>query len=375
MLTTEQKEEVLRGFPNFKLYCENIAHNKVSNDDIFYSAIPHGKKGYIWFVELNKKPVCMFLQSGKNKEIMDITIVNCCFERKLCYSTILYGTYFMHNKSMFFSTEDIMYYKGSEVFNFTWHDKLKLLETIFLNDLKQVAFNETFVVLGLPCMNTNINTFMEQIRQLDYKINAIQTRYFSKIGTASYHSLFNKETKQYDYKLSPKMEFYKMSGSKLETPITLSPKMDIHKMTHAKTVSPEMGENKKQLGQSLQKTGYSYKQKRDLIFRVKPDLQNDIYHLYCIENKILTYYDIAFIPDYITSVMMNKLFRNIKENQNLDALEESDDEDEFQDERPDRFVDLTKEFNMKCKFNYKFKKWYPICLVDMQTSIVRKEEI
>jgi superfamily II DNA/RNA helicase len=41
------------------------------------------------------------------------------------------------------------------------------------------------------------------------------------------------------------------------------------------------------------------------------------------------YYDVAFIPDYSTSVMMNKLFRNIKENQNLDALEESDDEEEF----------------------------------------------
>jgi hypothetical protein len=372
MLTTEQKEEILRGFPNFKLYCENIAHNKVSNDDIFYTAIPHGKKGYIWFVELYKKPVCLFLQSGKHKEIIDITIVNCCFDRKLCYCTILYGTQFSYENSMFFSTEDIIYHKGSEVFNFKWGDKLKLLNKLFSNDIKQIEYNEKFIVLGLPFMHTNIDRLMEYLPELGYKINAIQTRYFSKIGTSTYQSLFNKETKQYEYKLSPKLECHKMAGPKLEPFAVVSPKLEtIRKLDAPKSESPESVENKKQ----LLKAGTSYKQKKDLIFRIKPDLQNDIYHLYCLENDELVYYDIAFIPDYITSVMMNKLFRNIKENQNLDALEESDDEDEFEDERADRFVDLNKEYNMKCKYNYKFKKWYPICVVNMDTPVVKKDEI
>ena len=35
---------------------------------------------------------------------------------------------------------------------------------------------------------------------------------------------------------------------------------------------------------------------------------------------------------------MNTLFRNIKENQNLDALEESDDEEEFENISLDKFV-------------------------------------
>jgi hypothetical protein len=365
MLTTEQKEEILSGFPNFKLYCENIAHNKVSSNDIFYTAIPHGKKGYIWFVELNKKPTCLFLQSGKNKEIIDITIHNCSFDRKLCYCTILYGTQFVCEKSLFFSTEDIIYYKGSEVFNFTWSDKLSLLNNLFAYDIHQIAYNDKFIVLGLPFMNTNIDILMQQLPLLGYKINAVQTRYFSKIGTSSYMSLFNKETKQYEYKISPKMEYHKVIGTKIESEQSSSPK----------TESPASNENKKQISSSQQKTGYSYKQKKDLIFRIKPDIQNDIYHLYCIENNDLFYYDVAFIPDYNTSVMMNKLFRNIKENQNLDALEESDDEEEFEDERPDRFVHLNKELNIKCKYNYKFKKWYPICVVDMNTPIVKKDEI
>ena len=76
---------------------------------------------------------------------------------------------------------------------------------------------------------------------------------------------------------------------------------------------------------------------------------------YDISNKL-----IASIPDYKTSVFMNALFRNIKENRSLDALEESDDEDEFENTNIDKFVDLTKKIKMKCIFNYKFKKWTPI---------------
>ena len=56
----------------------------------------------------------------------------------------------------------------------------------------------------------------------------------------------------------------------------------------------------------------------------------------------------------------NKKFRNIKENNNLDALEESDDEEEFENEKEDRFVFLEKEYKFKCVYNYKFKKWTPI---------------
>jgi hypothetical protein len=102
------------------------------------------------------------------------------------------------------------------------------------------------------------------------------------------------------------------------------------------------------------------------IFIVSADIQNDVYHLVDpdtpsandsvgVSNKL-----IASIPDYKTSVMMNALFRNIKENRCLDALEESDDEDEFENINIDKFVDLTKKIKMKCVFNYKFKKWTPI---------------
>jgi hypothetical protein len=103
--------------------------------------------------------------------------------------------------------------------------------------------------------------------------------------------------------------------------------------------------------------------KKYKFFIVSADIQNDIYNLVdpdnssdcTIANKL-----IASIPDYKTSVFMNALFRNIKENKSLDALEESDDEEEFENTNIDKFVDLTKKIKMKCIFNYKFKKWTPV---------------
>jgi hypothetical protein len=72
---------------------------------------------------------------------------------------------------------------------------------------------------------------------------------------------------------------------------------------------------------------------------------------------------------------MNKLFRKIKENDNLDALEESDDEEEFENEKDDRFVHLDKEYKMICLYNYKFKKWYPVKLADTTTKISTKNDL
>ena len=67
---------------------------------------------------------------------------------------------------------------------------------------------------------------------------------------------------------------------------------------------------------------------------------------------------------------MNKLFRNIKENDNLDKLEESDDENEFENNSSDKFVYLNKNYNMVCSFCSKFKKWIPIKVADANLPIV-----
>jgi hypothetical protein len=99
-------------------------------------------------------------------------------------------------------------------------------------------------------------------------------------------------------------------------------------------------------------------QKKRDVFCVRPDIQNDIYHLFQ-SNRFV---DVACIPDYKTSVMMNRVFRRIKENDNLDSLEESDDESEFEDCRVDKYVFLDKSVPMVCEWHPRFKKWMPVSL-------------
>jgi hypothetical protein len=116
------------------------------------------------------------------------------------------------------------------------------------------------------------------------------------------------------------------------------------------------------------------KENAEGIFKVKANIQQDIYEIYCYDKDIETPYGITLIPDYKTSVMMNKLFRNIKENNNLDLLEESDDEEEFENIREDKFVYLDKTYYMKCIYNSRFKKWQPIEVIKDKVRLITRKE-
>ena len=111
------------------------------------------------------------------------------------------------------------------------------------------------------------------------------------------------------------------------------------------------------------------------IFKVKASLQDDIYEIYCSENKKDIFYSHYLIPDYKTSVFMNSIFRDIKENKNLDLLEMSEDEEEFENIDIDKYVNLKKTIYMKSLFNKKFKKWQPIEIVDKPNILLTKNQI
>jgi hypothetical protein len=96
------------------------------------------------------------------------------------------------------------------------------------------------------------------------------------------------------------------------------------------------------------------------VMKVKADINADIYHLYALDDTLI---GTATIPSYKCSVMMNALFRHIKENANLDLLEESDDEEEFENNQNDKFVDLDKTILMECVYQKKFQRWQPMKVV------------
>lgn len=339
MLSDQEKEQILSEMPNVKLSYENIIHKKVYSD--FVLAIPEGKKCFAWFTNGKNGNVCYILELGENKQIFDIRIVNCCFNTSLSYGTLFYGTFFNCLNNIFFSMEDIFFYKGKNVSTYIWIKKLELFNQIMNDDIKQVAYNKSFIVFGLPLINTNFDELVTKISKLKYKIKCIQFRNYN-----------NKNVSQY-------LEFNSLHN-----------KNEINKRLVEKTNydsnKPSVIQKQEQSAKPISTFKSVTKRENFAVFKVKPDVQNDIYYLYSYDDNTrdYVYFNIAYIPDFKTSVMMNKLFRNIKENNNLDALEESDDDEEFENGKEDRFVYLNREFNMVCSFNYKFKKWTPLRISD-----------
>lgn len=113
------------------------------------------------------------------------------------------------------------------------------------------------------------------------------------------------------------------------------------------------------------------------IFKITAHPNNDTYNLYCFNNNTLEYYDRALITDYRLSVYMNSLFRNIVENNNLDLLEESDTEENFENIDEYKYVDLNKSYYFKCIYNKRFRKWVPKILIKniKDSDIVKKNKL
>lgn len=371
MLHLTNKEKIINDFPNIKLSYENIMHKKVySNKNHYVSAIPNGKKCFAWFTNHNDNNCCFILEiNNKNniQKIEDIKLFNCCFNYELCFGSIFYGTLFYYNKNNYFTIEDIHFYKSKNVTELNWFNKLEIINNIMVTDIKQVSYNKNFIVFGLPLMYNNFEEFYKDMLNIKYKIYCAQFRYYDK-SNISYNLLYNNfdNYNLYEESKITNINFNQSNDKTIQKIIDIPERKVINKKD-----------------ENINKDKIKIKRenniKREIVFQVRPDLQNDIYHLYCIDelNKNQLNYDIALIPDYKTSVMMNKLFRNIKENINLDTLEESDDEEEFENEKIDRFVFMDKKIDMICNYNYKFKKWYPIRTIesDKEYKIINNKDL
>jgi hypothetical protein len=330
MLSQEEKQNILEEFPQIKLSYETITHKKVYKYNLLL-ALPHGKKCFAWFTSYNDQMSCFILEldTKNRKQIKHIKVMNSCFSSSLCYGTIFYGTLFYHMNSPFFSIEDIFMCKGKNVSNLDIGEKINKICYILKNDIKQIAYNNYFVVFGLPIIAKCNEDLEISLKSIKYKINAI--KYYTSNKSNSYYLL-------------PFEEYVN----------DIQERVVEERVLEVSTVDSKIErtvEKEKNVERKYEKPVYGK------IFTCKPDIQNDIYHLYTSDNQ---YVGLAAIPDYKTSIMMNKLFRIIKENNDLDALEESDDEEEFENANVDKFVYLDKSHKMVCNFNNKFKKWVPI---------------
>jgi hypothetical protein len=318
MSTIFNCDELLSEFPKFELSYETMMHNKVHEYDIM-CAIPEGDKCFAWFTVHENEHVCFIRNKQENQMVQKMTIAITSFHDSLVYGqgTVLYGTIFKYNDVSCFCIEDMYYYKGSDLTNYSYLKKLQLIRQCLEKELCSNALTNKFTIFGLPIFKTNFSSLLQEIALLPYKVDKIQYRFFNSKKVLA-------------------VKYYKPNTNKNVF---------------------ERGTN------AMTKTNKA-------VFKVSPQIQTDIYNLFVYNDGKEEFFSIAFIPDYNTSVLMNKLFRNIKENINLDALEESDDEAEFENEKEDKYVFLDRSFKMNCQYNHKFKKWVPVSLAPKDSRII-----
>jgi hypothetical protein len=305
------------------IYYERLVHKKFLAD--VYAVIPKGRKCVMWFT----RKQCWIFQIAKrpyppqpNPETVsfdDVRMMNVNCVDDAWYSgegTILYGTFASDKK--WFSVENIYYLCGAKLCGAKQQNdgSMDHFSAFFDFYAKQNDMDIRFV---MPIMHTSFGAALKDALQItSYDVFCIQHRFLKRPCTEYKNLLIHLAVDQ-------------------DQQIQVNHNNHVHNPTPKPLHHPHPPQ--------IQRT-----------FIVRPDIQNDIYYVLNDVDELITDKTmIAHIPNYKTSVMMNALFRNIKENRNLDALEESDDESD--DDK--KHVDLNKFVRMKCAFNHRFKRWQP----------------
>lgn len=325
------------------IFYENSVHKKFLAD--VYAVIPKGKKCALWFTnkqvwmfQIAKRPYIEGSMSHAQLVSFDtVRMLNLPCTDESWYNgtgTILYGTHLVDKKR--FSVENVHYLCGVKQDN----DGSMYRFVHFFKHLKKSTLETSMPFqFFMPIMHTSFSDALNDAKNINsYEVYSIQHRLLKRDCSEFKNLLFHLAQTQPNQTPKPANLLF------------------FPKQSHAQ-------EQPAQPAQPAEQGPHSRKPQLRAFF-VKADIQNDIYHvLYRIDEPITQNTMIAHIPNYKTSVMMNSIFRNIKENRNLDALEESDDEDEVSDpNKHSKLVDLDKCVKMECIFNTRFKRWHPVAL-------------
>lgn len=367
-LNPVQFQHLIKRLPKFELSYETIAHKKVFPAYNACLSIPNGKKYIAWFSFDKNKDVCYLMELNKEKTVTKATTVDTIFHNNLSKGTILYGTVIPLDKPVvtttetqnpsqmqnqgkrFFVIEDIFFYKGIPLKNTIFGEKLGYIEDFVKNQIVQKFSSDSGLVFTLPVLwgiNENepreetIFAEYEKIKEnISYNVHHLQLRKLTDIAPYINLTVSNVLTKL----------------NKQSNNTNNAEKAEQQSKFQLTNFIPD-----------FRKHQYRF----PTVFQVSADIQFDVYHLFaCGKNHNMVYYGVSYIPNLKTSIFMNNLFRNIRENKNLDYIEESDDEADFENTAEDKYVDLNKTLNIECSFHQKFKKWVPIRVVGQHEKII-----
>jgi hypothetical protein len=365
-LNPQETDSLLASFPNTRLSYEASIHKNdkqpiVSGYKCFI--LPKGKRCVAWVTEWNRRKICAVIDvAGANQACGGngvspiirrfhqengwypgtVRLYDTCVESSLVYGTVFGGVLFRLNDNQYFSIHTIYWYKGEPIPSLTLSGHIRLCENIFAEkDIRQIAYTkQNSIVFGLPVLCHTEQDAEIVAQGLPYPVFAVQYRYNT-------HTRVVQRIIQSDTNNERGIVSRAPQAPLPQAPLPQAPLPRVY-------YTPPTDE----MLTNIQAT-----------FIVRPNVQNDIYELFvrsssssrgCCE---YVFHNFTHIPSYKTSVMMNRLFRNIAENRSLDALEESEDEAGFENTEPDKYVSLDKEYLMVCRFHKRFCRWVPLEVV------------
>lgn len=386
-----EKKRIVDIFPKIELCNETLLHQKVHNADI-YIATPYGTKYFMWLTTTDhlfcdhrpSTAVCIFIESSGNA-MNHLHTQHIFYVPVSCpqgwwpngHNRIFHGIMFKPIKmsSHYFALNHIYDTKTAHISGHkTFAQYLQTLNYIF-NDATFVASIRNPLIqhhslhIGAPIMDRQFSQIISKIHDLPYNVQYIYFRYMNqseneKVQFVKYFKPNKNKISNDGYNATA------TTANKVATSISQTKESRNHNAgeagctTNASTSTIKINKNN------------NAKNLTHAVFLAYPLLRQDCYNLFAmgdINADINTkekevFIDMAFIPNYKTSLMMNNLFRNTKEIHNLDLLEESDDEEEFESSHNNN-VDTNVSKQILCEYSPKFKKWVPISLT--QNAVVR----
>lgn len=307
--------------------CQNIVYSNKIYDCC--RVVPYGPKYNIWFTKIQEKPILKiqkiisskthYSKRNTKQQIVNepeyINIPNIVFHQSLSNETKCIGTIIQSkNKTNIICLENVLLFMGNKVDNtISWKQRYHMLLSIASKISKIQEY-----------------TYVKQFKQ---KQKYLFTLPITRIKDTEIHNFLNTKKHELIYKAYA-----------------------IEYMSKCDSYYIKCFQNSKDIQQKHIKEKQATSQYKEYV--IQADEKQDIYKLF--DNTFLGY---AHIPDFKTSVMMNSIFRDIKENSNLDALEESDDEYEFENVSANKFTDMNVMYTFKCSFNERFQLWQPIQII------------
>ena len=327
-----EMSQLMRHFPHVEPSYENqgilpepnsLYHIKVQ--------IPYGKKYYIWFTFYEDTDMCFVMELNRERKVIKIICRPDIMQelslswkgQDLALGTVFYVT--DYNET--YILEDVYTYKGIFLCKIPLSQKLGCMyEFLTLCANKAPFYLPHIEYIGIQITHDKTNPDNKP-KKIPYQVHHVQYRSLT-------HMLpFLNEIKR----------------TMLITTASAPPPV-VKQRAGIQHFSP-----------NLKKPQYFAK----TIFHVEADIRFDVYHLFAYSDTSTSIcIGLAYIKNYNVSVFMNSIFRKIRENTNLDYIEESDSEDDSRDTRKDKYMNASRKTAlMECEFNHKMRYWEPIRVV------------